>query len=91
MQNIDLVVLGGGMVGLSLAHQIIYCFLDLSITLIDKESELGRHSSGRNSGVLHVGIHYPPGTIKAQVCFQGAKRLRFWCEYGGLPVLYTAR
>ena len=83
----DIVILGGGMVGSSLAHQINERHPDLSIAVIDKEPELSRHSSGRNSGVLHAGIYYPPGTLKAQVCVQGARRLRSWCESEGLPVL----
>ena len=83
----DVVILGGGMVGLSLAHQLKERHPDLSITLIDKEFELGRHSSGRNSGVLHAGIYYTPGSLKAQVCVQGARRLRSWCKAENLPVL----
>lgn len=75
------------MVGMALAHQLIERRPDLSITVIDKEPEIGRHSSGRNSGVLHAGIYYSPDTLKAQVCVQGAKRLRAWCESEGLPVL----
>jgi L-2-hydroxyglutarate oxidase len=83
----DIAILGGGMVGLALAHQIKERWSDLSVIVIDKEAELGRHSSGRNSGVLHAGIYYPPGTLKAKVCVQGARRLRAWCEAEGLPVL----
>ena len=83
----DIVILGGGMVGLSLAHQLNERHPELSIAVIDKEPQLGRHSSGRNSGVLHAGIYYPPGTLKAQVCVEGARRLRAWCETEDLPVL----
>ena len=83
----DVAILGGGMVGLTLAHQLNERHPDLSIAVIDKEPELGRHSSGRNSGVLHAGIYYPPGTLKAQVCVEGARRLRAWCEAEDLPVL----
>lgn len=83
----DIAILGGGMVGLALAHQALERHSDLSITVIDKEPEIGRHSSGRNSGVLHAGIYYPPNTLKARVCVQGARRLRAWCEAEGLPVL----
>ena len=75
------------MVGLALARQLIERHQDLSITVIDKEPEIGLHSSGRNSGVLHAGIYYPPGSLKAQVCVQGARRLRAWCVAEGLPVL----
>ena len=83
----DVAILGGGMVGLALAHQIRERHPDLSITVIDKEPEIGLHSSGRNSGVLHAGIYYPPATLKARVCVQGARRLRSWCEAEALPVL----
>jgi L-2-hydroxyglutarate oxidase LhgO len=83
----DIAILGGGMVGMALAHQLSARDANLSITVIEKEPEVGRHSSGRNSGVLHAGIYYPPGTLKAQVCVQGARRLRLWCEAEGLPVL----
>jgi len=83
----DIAILGGGMVGMALANQLSERHPDLSIALIDKEPEIGRHSSGRNSGVLHAGIYYPPGTVKAQVCVQGARRLRAWCDAEGLPVL----
>lgn len=82
----DIVILGSGMVGMSLAYQLTERKPNLSITLIDKETEIGCHSSGRNSGVLHAGIYYPPGTLKAQVCVQGARRLRAWCEVERLPV-----
>ena len=75
------------MVGMALAHQICERHPDLSITMIDKEPEIGLHSSGRNSGVLHAGIYYPPATLKARVCVQGARRLRSWCQAEGLPVL----
>ena len=83
----DIAILGSGIVGLTLAYQLLQRYPDLSIKLIDKEPEIGRHSSGRNSGVLHAGLYYPPGTLKAQVCVQGALRLRAWCEAEGLPVL----
>jgi L-2-hydroxyglutarate oxidase len=83
----DIAILGGGMVGMALAYQLSESDGALSIAVIDKEPDIGRHSSGRNSGVLHAGIYYPPGTVKSQVCVQGARRLRAWCEAEGLPVL----
>lgn len=87
MLSSDIVILGGGMVGLCIAHQILEHNPDTKVTIVDKEPELGAHSSGRNSGVLHAGIYYPPGTVKATVCVNGAKRLRAWCENEGLPIL----
>ena len=82
----DVLILGGGMVGLCLAHQLLERGVTTSITVLDKEPELGRHSSGRNSGVLHAGLYYKPGSIKAQVCVAGARRLRAWVEERQLPL-----
>jgi len=82
----EVLIVGGGMVGLSLAHQLLERGLASAITVLEKEPELGRHSSGRNSGVLHAGLYYKPGSIKAQVCVSGARRLRQWVEERGLPL-----
>ena len=82
----DVLILGGGMVGLCIAHQLLERSMTRSITILDKEPELGRHSSGRNSGVLHAGLYYKPGSLKAQVCVAGARRLRRWVEERGLPI-----
>jgi len=60
---------------------------NVSIVIIDKESEVGKHTSGRNSGVLHAGIYYPPESLKAKVCVAGARRLKRWCEEENLPIL----
>ena len=85
-QSCDVVILGGGMVGLSIAHQLLERGLTSSITILEKEHELGLHSSGRNSGVLHAGLYYKPGSLKAKVCVEGARRLRSWVEERGLPI-----
>jgi len=74
------------MVGLCIGHQLLERGITRSITVLDKEPELGLHSSGRNSGVLHAGLYYKPGTLKAQVCVAGARRLRHWVEERGLPI-----
>ena len=82
----DVLILGGGMVGLCIAHQLLERQIIRSITILDKEPDLGRHSSGRNSGVLHAGLYYKPESVKAQVFVAGAKRLRAWVEERGLPI-----
>ena len=69
----DIVILGGGMVGLCLARQILNRGTTKNISIIDKEEILGAHSSGRNSGVLHAGLYYKPNSLKAKVCVEGAK------------------
>ncbi|WP_320675968.1 NAD(P)/FAD-dependent oxidoreductase [Prochlorococcus sp. MIT 1300] len=82
----DVIIIGGGMVGLSLANQLLEKKITKSIIIVEKELDIGLHSSGRNSGVLHAGLYYQPGTIKAKVCVEGAKRLRRWVEDRGLPI-----
>ena len=82
----DVLILGGGMVGLSIAHQLLERGIASRITVLDKERELGLHGSGRNSGVLHAGLYYKPNSLKAQVCVEGARRLRSWVESRGLPI-----
>ena len=82
----DVLILGGGMVGLSIANQLIERGITTNIIILDKETELGLHSSGRNSGVLHAGLYYKPESRKAQVCVEGARRLRSWVEERELPL-----
>jgi len=86
LSTYDVVILGGGMVGLSLANQLIERGITTKIAVIDKESTLGKHSSGRNSGVLHAGIYYKPNTLKARVCVDGARRLKQWIRERNLEL-----
>ena len=72
----EVVIIGGGMVGLSIAYQLIERNISSKIIIIEKENTVGLHSSGRNSGVLHAGLYYKPGSLKAKVSVNGAKRLR---------------
>ena len=84
--NFEAVIIGGGMIGLSIANQLIEKKITDSILIIDKEERLGIHSSGRNSGVLHSGLYYEPNSLKAKVCVSGAKRLKCWVLERGLPI-----
>ena len=86
IKSCEVLIIGGGMVGLCIGHQLLERKIAREIIFIDKEKELGKHSSGRNSGVLHAGLYYKPGTVKAQVCVSGAKRLRAWVEKRNLPL-----
>ena len=83
----DICIVGAGMVGLSVAHQILEKFDSLSIVIIDKEADVGRHGSGRNSGVLHSGLYYQPESLKAKLCVSGAIRLKQWCHSNDIPVM----
>ena len=82
-----ILIIGAGMVGLSLANQLVDRQISNDIVLIEKEVELGLHSSGRNSGVLHSGLYYKPNSLKARVCINGAKRLKKWIKERKLPLL----
>ena len=83
----DVIIIGGGIVGLTIAYLISEKNKSLKLLIIDKEEKIGLHSSGRNSGVLHAGIYYKPDTLKAKVSVAGAKSLREWCEAESIPVL----
>lgn len=72
----DFLIIGAGIVGITIALELKKRFPEAKVRLLEKEAELGRHSSGRNSGVLHSGVYYPPGTLKARVCRQGAIEMK---------------
>ena len=84
--NKDFVIIGGGMVGLSLANQLLNRNISKSICIIEKEERIGEHSSGRNSGVIHAGLYYKPNTLKAKVCVGGAIRLKEWIRERNLTI-----
>ena len=87
MKNIyDFVIIGAGAVGLFLAHQLKDRYEDASILIIEKESAVAKHTSGRNSGVLHAGIYYEPNSVKGRVCKNGAIRLKEWIQKKSLPL-----
>lgn len=82
----DFVVIGAGIVGLAVALELKRRGPAARVVVLEKEPEPGRHSSGRNSGVLHSGIYYPPNSLKARVCGEGAREMAAYCEARGLPV-----
>jgi L-2-hydroxyglutarate oxidase LhgO len=71
----DFLVIGAGIIGLSIAREIRRQYTAASVTVLEKEPQPGFHSSGRNSGVLHSGLYYTPGSLKAQLCRQGAREM----------------
>ena len=86
IKSCDYLIVGGGIVGLTIANQLAQRKFTSNIIVIDKEDELGQHSSGRNSGVLHAGIYYEPGSLKSKVCVSGATRLKEWMIDRGLSI-----
>lgn len=80
----DFLVVGGGILGLTIALELKRCHGDCSVTLLEKERECGLHASGRNSGVLHAGFYYTADTLKARLTREGNRRLADYCVERGL-------
>ena len=83
--NTDLVVVGGGLVGLATARAALAARPGLRVLVVEKEAAVGRHQSGRNSGVLHAGVYYRPGSRKAALCRAGRAQMEAFCDAEGLP------
>ncbi|KAM8833813.1 L-2-hydroxyglutarate dehydrogenase, mitochondrial [Synchiropus picturatus] len=81
----DVAVVGAGIVGLATARELILRHPALSFVLVEKEKELSLHQSGHNSGVIHSGIYYTPGSLKARLCVRGATLAYDYCDKKGLP------
>lgn len=85
--NADFVIIGAGIVGLTVALELRRRRPAARILLLEKEDRPGRHASGRNSGVLHSGIYYPPASLKARICAAGASEMADYCRSRRLPLL----
>ena len=83
--NPDVLIIGGGIVGLATAYQIQQLTPNLKICVVDKESEVAKHQTGHNSGVLHSGIYYQPGSLKATNCRQGKLLMQQFCQEHEIP------
>ena len=86
-EKTDVIVIGGGLVGLSIAMHLQAMRPHLAIMLIEKDDRLAAQQSGHNSGVIHAGIYYEPGSLKAQFCVEGHRALVEFCIQHGIPVL----
>lgn len=78
------VVVGAGIIGLAIARQILHTRPGGEVVVVDKEHRLAAHQSGRNSGVVHAGVYYPPGSLKARLCRRGVGMLRELCAEHGV-------
>ena len=81
-----IVVVGGGILGLAVARQAGIRWPDASVTVIEKERSVAVHQTGHNSGVVHSGLYYVPGSLKANLCTRGASLLRAYCAEHGIEV-----
>jgi L-2-hydroxyglutarate oxidase len=83
-QQFDLAIVGGGIIGAATFYKLQERYPDLSIVLIEKEQHLAAHQTGHNSGVIHSGLYYTPGSLKARNCVQGRKELVKFCQTYGV-------
>src|SRR5918998_4457250 len=84
MADFDLAVIGGGIVGLATASAVQERLPGARVLVVDKEPGLARHQTGRNSGVIHAGVYYQPGSLKAQFCREGVEATTRFCRERGI-------
>lgn len=80
----DFCIIGGGIVGLAVGWRLLQRQPDVRVLVIEKEADWARHQTGRNSGVIHSGIYYKPGSLKAQMCREGNRQMVEFCQTYGL-------
>ena len=81
----DIAVIGAGIVGLATAHALRGAHPGLRLAVVEKEARVAAHQSSHNSGVIHAGIYYRPGSHRARLCVEGARRMTEFCEARGIP------
>ncbi len=91
VQPYDVAIVGGGLVGLATAYQLLRRSPDLAVAVIEKESELARHQSRHNSGVLHAGLYYQPGSLRARLCVAGKEELEAFALDHDIPFRRTGK
>ena len=83
-ERCDVAVVGGGILGLAVARELTARRPQASVCVLEREQELGFHQTGHNSGVIHAGVYYVPGSLKAQLCVAGAREMYEYCERKGI-------
>ncbi|MER5639787.1 L-2-hydroxyglutarate oxidase [Kitasatospora sp. NPDC002227] len=91
MAEYDVVVVGGGIVGLSTAYALTVARPGVRVAVVEKEPEFSRHQTGRNSGVIHSGVYYRPGSLKARYATEGAAEMVEFCKAQGIPYEVTGK
>jgi len=85
-EKVDVIVIGAGVVGLSIAKALLTAKKGISVIVLEKEKNLGFHASGRNSGVIHAGFYYSPDSLKARFCLEGNQAIRELCKKHHIPL-----
>src|SRR5262245_33136559 len=83
-QSGSVMIVGGGIVGLATAYRLGQRFPDARISVLEKEPGVGRHQTGHNSGVLHCGLYYKPGSVKARLAVTGIRQMVTFCRDNGI-------
>src|SRR5579859_876700 len=84
-QGYAMAIIGGGIVGLATARELLKRYPALKLAVLEKEQEVAQHQTGHNSGVIHSGIYYAPGSLKARLCVAGKAQLIQFCDEHGVP------
>ncbi|HZO24613.1 MAG TPA: L-2-hydroxyglutarate oxidase [Chloroflexota bacterium] len=80
----DIIIVGGGIVGLATARDLLIRRPGQRVAILEKESAIGQHQTGHNSGVIHAGVYYAPGSLKARLCAEGREKTYEYCEQKGI-------
>lgn len=83
--NYDLLIVGGGIVGAATARELILRHPKWKVAIVEKEKKLAVHQSGHNSGVIHAGIYYKPGSLKAKLCVEGMRLMYEYLDKKRIP------
>lgn len=81
----EVAIVGGGIVGLATARELLRRKPGLRLIVLEKEAEIAQHQTGHNSGVIHAGVYYAPGSLKAKLCVAGAAEMMRYCDEKGIP------
>lgn len=90
-EDFDVAIVGAGIVGLATAYTLTRELTDRRVVVLEKERACGAHQTSHNSGVIHSGLYYPPGSAKARTCVAGANRMKAFCREHGIPVVVSGK
>src|SRR6476646_2528224 len=87
----DFVVIGGGILGLAVARELLARHPDARLCVLEREPRLAAHQTSHSSGVIHSGIYYEPGSLKARICVEGSRLLYDYCDEAGIEAIRNGK